>query len=1004
MTAPFRTTSARKKPEYIVVFEALLGGLASFAVLTLILFLLIWVIRLIAIDEAHARANAIASKAAQAVTEGLHADPIVSDDPDHNQAKASIFHRLDDALRGQPNVLSVRRFAFEGDFPIEVIAPRQAVSHEAALLDHHIISRLLDGVQFATHIGDSWFTAPKLITAYAPVYAGNGTVHGAVAVDLEPVALQARLDILRIASMIACAASFFFSCLLALKSFLRKRVEQVSQHKLDKARQFELITIEALGELLYSLDIGTAMISWRGELGRVLGARHRTPPSTIDAWAEWIHPEDRSKFRQAHAALLNEGDKLSLEYRILIADETQPAKWVLDRGTLMENADGALILVGAITDISLRKTSDALLREFIDQTPTAQFIFDGDEILNTNPAALQMIEASSLAALTERPLWTLWPPLQADGSISAEAWSRHVVAAIEDGTQHFEWLFRRFDGETLAVDVFLKSAILESRQVILMACHDLTDSKRTQSMLEESEERFRDVTESVGEFVWEVDAAGRYIYASQRVADILGITPEQAIGHGPFEWLFIEDQEQTIERSKQISDAMIPFRDFVHRVRRSDGTSRWIRVSGVPRFGINGELMGYRGITLDITQQREYEDALLLQKEAAEAADRAKSSFLAMMSHEIRTPLNSVLGFTDILLESPLTTSQRESLETIHSSGDALLHLLNDILDFSKIESDRLEIELQPTHVRNCLKDSVELQRQGARSKGLDIETQIDESLPEWIVSDPIRLKQILLNLLSNAVKFTAAGYVKIIVKRRAADIPGGEEFLDIRIQDTGVGIRDQQIERLFKPFSQADSSTTRQFGGSGLGLVISRRLTQLMGGDLELESTSENGTTFVLWLPLKAEEPPVIDDTPTKVIWFPFPGPKVLVVDDNPINRRLTQRILAQFGARVETAQGGEECLQILSHGTFDAVLMDVQMPGIDGLETTRRLRDREKITGAQPTPVIALTAGAMRGDREQCLEAGMNEYLTKPIRREALAATLARIIPGKMGSPPKP
>ncbi len=977
--------------------------MGSFVALILILFLLIWVIRLIAIDEAHARANAIASKAAQAVTEGLHADPIRSDDPDHDKAQSSIFNRLDDALRGQPNVLRVRRFAFEGDLPIEVVDPRHATGHEVAFLDHQIVSRLLDGVQFATHIGDSWFTAPKLITAYAPVYANTGAVHGAVAVDLEPVALQARLDILRIASVIACAAAFFFSCLLGLRNFVRNRVDGISQRKLERVRQFELITIEALGELLYSLDIFTGKISWRGEPSRILGTRHRDSPDTIEAWAEWIHPEDRLKVRQARATLINEGDKFTLEYRILVADETQTSKWILDRGRLMENTEGALVLVGAIIDISLRKTSDTLLREFIDQTPTAQFIFDGDEILNTNPAALQMIEANSLAHLTGRPLWTLWPPLQADGSISAEAWSRHVVAAIEDGTQHFEWLFRRFDGETLAVDVFLKSAILESRQVILMACHDLTDSKRTQSMLEESEQRFRDVTASVGEFVWEVNAAGRYTYASQRVTDILGVTPEQAFGHEPFEWVFKEDREQVIERSKQISDARVPFRDFVHRIQRSDESIRWIRVSGVPRFGVNGELMGYRGITLDITQQQDYENALLFQKEAAEAADRAKSSFLAMMSHEIRTPLNSVLGFTDILLDSPLTASQRDSLETIRSSGDALLHLLNDILDLSKIESDRLEIELQPTNLRKCLQDSVDLQRPSAHSKGLEIETQIDESLPEWITSDPIRLKQILLNLLSNAVKFTAAGRVKISVIRRPVDIPGGSEFMDIHIQDSGMGIREQQIERLFKPFSQADSSTTRQFGGSGLGLVISRRLTQLMGGDLKLQSTSENGTTFVLCLPLRAEEPPVIDETPTAAIWFPFPGPKILVVDDNPINRRLTQRILAQFGARVETADGGQECLEILSHSNFDVVLMDVQMPGIDGLETTRRLRDTEKKTGVQPTPIIALTAGAMRGDREQCLEAGMSEYLTKPIRREALAATLARMIPDKVGPPPE-
>jgi len=539
-----------------------------------------------------------------------------------------------------------------------------------------------------------------------------------------------------------------------------------------------------------------------------------------------------------------------------------------------------------------------------------------------------------------------------------------------------------------------------------MSCHDLTEAKQTQSRLEESERRFRDVTESVGEFVWEVGREGGYTYASPRVKDILGVSPEDAIGHCPLEWTYEEDRETVLKQSAEISASQQGFRDFVHRIRRSDGAVRWIRVSGVPRFDPDGKLMGYRGITLDITQQWEYENELLLRKEAAEAADRAKSSFLAMMSHEIRTPLNSVLGFTDILLDSPLTASQRDSLHTIRTSGDALLHLLNDILDFSKIESDNMEIELQPTSVRACVTDSIELLRLRAESKQLEVDLHVDEDVPDWVALDPVRLKQILLNLIANAVKFTGEGKVTIRVTTTNEPLsPDGPRAgcIQIYIEDSGIGIRAEQLDRLFKPFSQADSSINRQFGGTGLGLAISRRLARLMGGDLILESTSERGTVFVAELPLVLAEAPLVAGTSSQAFWFPFPGPKVLVVDDNPINRRLTQRILEQFGARVETADGGQECLETLAERSFDIILMDVQMPGMDGHEATRRIRVLENEKGISRTPIVALTAGAMRGDRERCLEAGMDEYLTKPIRREALTAILGKMLPAHADRVPR-
>lgn len=993
---PIPGIGSNMNPRTGSIFEAIIVGLASLIALLIIIVFAVWVAKLVAIDDAHQRADLIASKAARAVTSGLHADPVI-DAPSAFNGDTSLFDRIDEAIYGHPNIRRIRRFSFVGDVPVELIDPRKPTDAQPANLADDIIDRLLAGVQFVTHTGDSWFDAPEVITAYAPVYDRHGDMYGAVAVDLEPVVLNARLDLLRLAAGFATIFSVIFSGLLGLRVVVSRRIAEISARELDHARKLEALSIEALGELLYSMECVSGQIIWHGSSRDRFAGKLFNPPDTLVAWLQCIHPDDRNSFVENLKAVSEEGDKFLMEYRLVLPVHGNPILWVIDRSTITRDSGGKLILIGAIVDITARKSSDNQLREFINQTPTAQFVFDGDEIISANPAAVEMVVADSSSALADMPLWTLWPKLQPDGTISAEAWSRHVIAAIENGTQHFEWLFLRLDGKTLFVDVFLKSAILESRQVILMACHDLTKSKQTQMMLEESERRFRDVTESVGEFVWEVGKEGNYTYVSPRVKEILGVAPDVAMGRSPFDWVHPDDRELVLNRSIEITHTRCAFRDFIHRIRRADGTVRWIRVSGVPRFDASGELMGFRGISLDITQQREYEDELLLQKEAAEAADRAKSSFLAMMSHEIRTPLNSVLGFTDILLESSLTDSQRESLQTIRSSGDALLHILNDILDFSKIESDNMDIEPQPTNVRACLADSIELQRPGAVFKGLTLNSYVDSAIPEWMVCDPIRLKQILLNLLSNAIKFTVQGEVNVRAIIQTQPVKTASEpptQLHIQVQDAGVGIRHEQLDRLFKPFSQADSSTNRQFGGTGLGLVISRRLARLMGGDLVLESTSDLGTIFSVRLPILVTEAPLVDEPVSPVVKITFPETKILVVDDNAINLRLTQRIIGQFGAQVQTARSGQECIDLLAHHDFDVILMDVQMPGMDGHETTRLIRSMEDARGLTRVPIIALTAGAMRGDRERCLEAGMDEYLTKPIRRESLAAVLEKII----------
>ncbi len=517
--------------------------------------------------------------------------------------------------------------------------------------------------------------------------------------------------------------------------------------------------------------------------------------------------------------------------------------------------------------------------------------------------------------------------------------------------------------------------------------------------LREIERRLRDVVDAAGEYIWEVDASGHYTYLSERVEDVLGYPVEALIGRHPLSLVPPEDHESVSKQSLEILSKRQVFRDFEHRMVRGDGAVIWLSVNGVPVLSATGEISGYRGAGLEITARKTFEQALVREKEAAQAADRAKSEFLAVMSHEIRTPLNSVLGFADLLGESSLDSDQKEQVEMIQRSGDALLVLLNDILDFSRIESGKMPIQPSSVEIRGCLRDVADLYQATAQSKGLTLNLSVDEEVPESLCTDPGRLRQILLNLIGNAVKFTASGGVFITAKE-GGPAPGDGRFpLLVEVADSGIGIPPDRIGRLFKPFSQADSSTTRRFGGTGLGLVISKRLSELLGGDVSLVKSSSEGSVFALSLPLvtvprdEEAQRPTLDVnalTPELVKSAPC---RLLVVEDNPVNSMLAQRMLASLGFESESRTNGLLGIEAYKQDRFDIIFMDLQMPVMDGLEATRAIRQFEVSNPADvPAYIVALTADAMAGDRDRCLQAGMDDYLSKPIRRSELSAVLRR------------
>jgi PAS domain S-box-containing protein len=516
---------------------------------------------------------------------------------------------------------------------------------------------------------------------------------------------------------------------------------------------------------------------------------------------------------------------------------------------------------------------------------------------------------------------------------------------------------------------------------------DVTASHLAEERVRESEERLQAIMDNTTSIVFVKDLQGRYILANQSWESIFQIDRANILGKTDSELFTPEVAESLQANDRQVLDTGQPLQ-CEESMPHADGVHTYLSVK-FPLRDAQGEIHALCGISTDITDRIKSEDELRKSKEAAEAASRAKSAFLANMSHEIRTPLNAVIGMTEMVLDSKLEPDQRDYLRMVRDSGDALLTVINDVLDFSKIEAGKMDLEFVEFPLRESVRTAIRSLVLRAKNQGLELTCHVAEGVPEFVVGDPGRLRQVLLNLIGNAIKFTERGEVSLHVSTAAST--AAKLNLHFEVQDTGIGIAEDKQAVIFAAFEQADSSMTRRFGGTGLGLAISARLVELMGGKLSVTSQAGVGSTFsfdAAFMPASGE-PAEPRESPLEINEFPVGSLRILLAEDSLVNQKLSVGLLEKRGHEVAVVGNGKLALEAATAGSFDLILMDVQMPEMDGLEATAAIRKNERGTDRH-VPIIAMTAYAMKGDRRRCLAAGMDSYVAKPIRADELFGTI--------------
>ncbi len=842
------------------------------------------------------------------------------------------------------------------------------------------------------------------LTALAPIRTADDKVVGAVGLDMSIDDYVRRLKGLQDTSVIATwiaaatgAVLGFLVWAIRRKSRRHERGQMQALAEKNEVEDRNRRLIKALGQIIYHHPLKDQDITWDGECEKIVGYSCDEMAKTMEEWLDHLHPDDLEREREAFERSLEDGF-YNVEYRFRRRDGSYA--WLHDRGILVRDAEERpFAMDGMLLDITERKLSDERFRSVFEASTDPHFLIGFDEkLIDCNLAAVEILGYQTKSEVKGLDLARIAPEFQPGGRRSLELVEEKSGQLAHQKVVRFEFYERHASGELVPVEVSLTKVVFQGKEAKLAVWHDLRKIQQAQRDLALSERKYRELVESLETVVFQTDLQGNWIFLNPAWGEITGYPIETALG-SPYGKLVVEEDSIRLRRAwESCMDLRVATLDVEFRMKSRSGELVWVEGDGRPWYDASGHVAGISGTLSNVTSRKETERAMIAAKEAAEAADRAKSEFLAVMSHEIRTPMNGIIGFTQLLGDTNLTPAQRDYVETLRSSGTSLLHLLNDILDFSKMDSGHLQIEAIPFSPRQMVNGVVGFYLPEAQRSGITLEATVADDVPLWLLGDGPRFRQVLVNLIGNAMKFTVVG--RVTVRVTADPLTRADRCLHVEVEDTGIGIDTQGLDRLFKPFSQADSSTTRKYGGTGLGLAICSRLVEIMGGKMSVSSTPGEGSCFSFFVPLVgAHAPaPLPASTSSSDAEAPPRGKKdiqILVAEDNAVNRKVILRMLQSLGYTPDLVANGFECLEACEHKDYDLIFMDVQMPELDGFETTSRLR-----AAGKKVWISALTAAAMPDDQLKCQIAGMNDYMTKPFRKEHLQEIIERFLAARQAS----
>lgn len=719
---------------------------------------------------------------------------------------------------------------------------------------------------------------------------------------------------------------------------------------------------------------------------------------------EAVGKSDADFFLEEHARQTVLDEQLVMTNRQPIIDLEEKETWpdgrvTWDLSTKMPLYDEHGMVIGTFgisRDITARKKAEEQLLKLsqaLEQTADAVIILDRSGTIEyVNPAFTHMTGYERAEALGQSPRLL-------HRETDAEHIERELWQLLKKGeTQRRMRAYRRKDGAVLHADETitpLRDVANDITQFVVTS-KDMTETRRAFEELRKSRERYMLAVEGSKDGLWDWDLETNEVYYSPRCKAMLGCDDAELPNRldAWIDRLHPDDRPQAASVLQAYLDNQFADYEVEMRMRHRDGSYRWILTRGVAFRRAEGKPYRMAGSHTDITERKKNEEALRRARADAEAASKAKNQFLSNVSHEIRTPMHGILGMTELALSTELTRGQREYLQMVKTSANALLAVINDVLDFSKMEAGKIDIDAEVFSLHDLLGDTVKSLALRAHSKGLELACRIEADVPDWVVGDDVRLRQVLINLAGNAIKFTEEGEVVVAVSREPVDGADSPDMFSVKfeVQDTGIGIPVDKQKLIFDPFVQADGAMNRRYGGTGLGLSISTRLVELMGGTMHLESCEGKGSTFSFVLPLQRGEP---RERTEALPAYALKGLRVLVVDDNATNRLILAEMTRSWGMIPTVASDGPSALAALlaaeKTGTFALVLLDAMMPDVDGFTLAEQIQQHPEMARAT---IMMLTSADQLGDSSRCRELGIASYLTKPIKASELLDAVVNVL----------